>query len=281
MKRLVMTLMIAAAGLCPLAAQTESPDSVSVPVHDAASDGAGTLSPDSVLSSASFLRPVLPVLPERDVRLWLDPERNYAPVHHYYYGITPGVAPLAGWGTGMAYASGGRTSMPGLMGIETGSLALVQRFGRLTLNAGANATKYGYFRGLTSTWGFSASMTYAFSSRLSLTVFGSWQSEFNGPMTPAMAGYVSLPTVGGYLDWQFADHFGVKVGAQAYRVTNTGNWQAQPIVIPYYKFDNGATIGVDVGGMIYNMIRSKSGYRENPTFGPPVNMGPPPVGPRN
>ena len=54
---------------------------------------------------------------------------------------------------------------------------------------------------------------------------------------------MTLPTV-----------FGMEVGIQRYYDIQKG-WQITPIVTPYYKF-NKFSIGIDMGGMIYNMIQN-------------------------
>lgn len=185
------------------------------------------------------------------------------------------------WRNGGIFGSGRQESMPGLMAIESGSLILVQQLGRFTFTAHGDATKYAYFGGLQTSFGFGGSLSYQFSDRVSMTIFGSYYTPINGGMTPAMLGYTSIPNFGGYVDYNFSGRWGVKVGAQAYRSSMTNRIEAQPIVMPYYKLSKHAEIGLDVGGILYNVIknnRNRSG-RMNPTIAPPL-PGPPPVAPR-
>ncbi len=185
-------------------------------------------------------------------------------------GFTPGVANIASWGSGGVYADGGRAHLQGLMGIETGSVNFMQQMGPVTVTLFGSTTKYGYFRGLSTTYGFGGALTYRFSDNLSMTVFGSYNSAA-GITQPAMMGYVSTPVFGGYLDWRFHPHWGVKAGAQSYRSIAYGRWETQPMVIPYYRTSSGAEIGIDVGGIIYQVIRSAASGNGSSNWGNPGN----------
>ncbi len=189
-----------------------------------------------------------------------------------------GIAPVARWDGGMFYASGSRVSLPGMMGHESGALNFVQELGPLRVHAAAGADKYGYFGGLATTYSVSGDVTYTFSDVLSLTVFGSYYSR-NLFLGAAQASYVGTATVGAYFGINFSDHWGVDVGARSVYQPWRRGWETRPIVAPYYKFDNGMKIEVDVGGILYETLKSRDSYRANPTMGPPIPMGPPPVRP--
>lgn len=198
----------------------------------------------------------------------------YAPDFKGNFSLSPYVFQ---WANGGVYGSGGAMSMPGLIAVESGRLALEQELGRFTLTAYGEALKYGYFRGLSTTYGFGGSLTYHASDRLSLTLFGSYYSPLRA-LTPAMAGYMNLPSVGAYADYSFSDRWGVKAGVQSYRSMITGRWETQPIVMPYFKVSGDHAIGVDVGGMLYQIIRSaasdsRNSY-SNPTIPPPLTRVP-------
>lgn len=186
--------------------------------------------------------------------------------------ITPGVARISSWRNGYIYAAGGIQTMPGLMAINSGSLNVEHNFGNLNVNVYGVATKYGYFNGLQTSYGFGGSLTYKFSEKVSATVFGEYHTGVR-IYNPAMAGYVNIPRFGGYIDYSFSDRFGVEVGAQGYRSMLTQRIEAQPIVKPYFKLSNNSKIGIDVGGILYQIINSRrSNYNQphNPTIGPPV-----------
>ena len=192
----------------------------------------------------------------------------------------PGVANIGIWKTGAFFANGSRAYYPGLAGVEKGALNLSQNFGPLNITASAGAAKFGYFRGLTTQWSFGGSMTYSFSERLSLTLFGNYYTRTRIPH-PGIREMAGVPSLGGYLNWRFAEHWGIKAGASTQQNIFTNAWETRPIVMPYFRTSSGAELGVDVGGILYEVFRSKSGHSYgNPTMGP-IKPGPPPVGPRN
>ncbi|MDE5555606.1 MAG: hypothetical protein K2J10_10555 [Muribaculaceae bacterium] len=186
--------------------------------------------------------------------------------------ITPGVARISSWRNGHLYAAGGIQTMPGLMAINSGSLNVEQNFGNLNVNVYGVATKYGYFNGLQTSYGFGGALTYKFSEKVSATVFGEYHSGVR-MNNPAMAGYVNIPRFGGYIDYSFSERFGVEVGAQGYQSMMTNRIEAQPIVRPYFRVSKNNKIGIDIGGILYQVLNSRgSQYNQsrNPTIGPPV-----------
>ena len=256
--------------------KAEEPDSIAVkPVR-----------PDSV---PSYLLPVeTPPTADPDVSVdWqYNPEyqraisdvNRRAPNFKNTDAVVPGVAPIASWNGGGFYASGGTASHLGMMNQAFGRLNFSQRFGRFSLTAFVAAEKYGYFRGLQTQYGFGGSMSYRFSDHWSMTLFGEYYSGAN-PLNPAQAGYFNAPRFGGYVSYDANEHWGVSVGAQSERSIMTNSWETRPIVMPYYKIGE-AKIGVDVGGILYEVLKDYTGgHRGSPVIGPP-RMGPPPVAPR-
>lgn len=193
-----------------------------------------------------------------------------------------GVAPIAMWNDGMLYASGGRQSYPGMMGVESGSITLMHTSGPLTFTGSLMAEKTGYFRGLQTIYGVGGSVEWRMSDALSLTVFGSYygNSRYLGP---AMSPFLPTTNFGGYMSVHFNEHWGVDVGAQSVYNPATGRRELRPIGAPFYKLDNGVKLGVDVGGIVYELMRNASlrsnggRNRGNNIIGPPIPMGPPPV----
>lgn len=195
--------------------------------------------------------------------------------------LTPGV--IASWGSGAIVGNTAMESMPGLMGRESGQIALVQNFGRFNIRAYGAAEKYGYYGSLSRTVGFGGSVSYQASDKVSITLFGSYYSPLRAPQG-AIAGYVSVPRFGGFIDYSFNEHWGMEVGAQSYRSSLNGHWHTQPIVTPYYRINKHTKIGMDVGGILYNLLYHStdkhSRRHSNPTI-PIPKMGTLPVGSRD
>lgn len=182
-----------------------------------------------------------------------------------------GSAAIFTFGNGGLFASMDTQSMPGLMGVESGQLSLQQQLGRWTITGYGEAVKYGYFGRLVTSYGFGGSLSYRIADNLSLTIFGNYYTS-PGAVPATMAGYMRVPTFGGYVDYSINDKWGVMVGAQSYRSVMTGRREVQPIVAPYYRISKKATISVDVGGILYQVVKSAVSDRHgsNPTIAPPV-----------
>lgn len=193
--------------------------------------------------------------------------------------FAPGSVDLWQWRSGGITASGQTEVMPGLMKTDQGALTLQRWFGSVEFSVFGSATKYGYYRGLSTQWGVGGSLTYLINDNLSFTAFGSYYSP-TSLTQPAMLGYVNTSTYGGYFNYRFGDsRFGVKVGAQRYYCgpSGAGSWETQPIVMPYYQLRKGVEFGVDLGGILYQVLRNSDhfgGASGNPTIAPPKNPGP-------
>ena len=186
------------------------------------------------------------------------------------------------WRGGGLSIENSSADITGMMGLESGNLNLQQSIGSLTLSLWGGATKYGYFRGMQTSWGFGGSLDYRINDRWSLTLFGEYHSPINA-ITPGMAGYMNTSRFGGYASYNFNEHWGISVGAQTQQSVFTNGWEVQPIVMPYYRINKDVKLGIDVGGIMYHMVRDwVDGRRQgvgNPTIGP-IRQGPPPVAPR-
>lgn len=166
-------------------------------------------------------------------------------------------------------ATGSQISMPGFMGIEKGSLTAMFNHGPLTLTAWAGAEKFGYFRGVQSAWNFGGQINLRLSDKWSLTAWGEYVTPLH-PLTPAMAGIMSSSNFGGYASYNISDRWGISIGAQATRSLVTNKWEAQPIVTPYYRINKRVSIGVNVGGILYNIAKDyidRKSYNNHPMPG--------------
>lgn len=186
------------------------------------------------------------------------------PINFLHHSFTPGQAWLPYWNHGGILITGSTALFPGMMQIDSGGLSINQTIGNLTVNAGMTANKYGYFRGLHTQYGFSGSATYRFSPKLSATVFGEYYwgrppMMGNGmAMPPSMIGYYGRSNYGGYFDYRINDHWGVETGFQTVRQIGSNKYQGEPIVTPYYKFNNKVSIYIPVGQILYHIIRNTS-----------------------
>ena len=268
-------------------AGAENPDSVRIDVPEKAPAPSGTpvTAPDTEMDGTPIPVGAVGTAPQWSPAAFI-PAPSPVPVWQQRIalpGVTflPGVAPITAWRGGGIYATGGRSSSPGLMGLETGRLNFSQNFGRLNITAYGDATKIGYFRGLSTQWGFGGALTYTFSPTVSLTLYGSYYSPASGIANPGIREVMPIGSFGGYVDWRFAGRWGVKAGATARQSILSNRYEVRPMVMPYFHLAPGADIGMDVGGILYELLRSKSSYGpRNPTVGP-MKPGPPPVGPRD
>lgn len=175
---------------------------------------------------------------------------------------------VASWRNGAVVAAASATSYPGMMAVESATLGVVQQAGDFTFSAYGGASKYGYFRGLSTQWRFGGSARWQFSRRVGVTLFGSYATgAYRLGMAPGVAEMLDMPSFGGYFSWDIAGNFGIDMGAAAHR-TNLSQWEVRPIVAPYYKVGD-AKISVDVGGIVYELLRNSRSSGNNPSFAPP------------
>ena len=72
------------------------------------------------------------------------------------------------------------------------------------------------------------------------------------------------------MGYDFTDRLGIEAGVRRYYDLQRG-WQTAPVVTPYYKF-NKFTLGVDVGGILYEVLRNmvvRNRQGNSPTIMPP------------
>lgn len=163
-------------------------------------------------------------------------------------------------------------SMPGLMGIESVTASTTFNIGRLTFQPQAHAIKYGYLRGLQTSYGIGATIDYQINDRLSVTAFGTYFTPVTAP-SPAVAGFMQTSRIGGYATWRMSERWSLSAGAQAvYSPYCINKWQAVPVLVPTYHVNSKVALGVDVGGILYNIAES---IIENQRS----NSGPAPIGP--
>lgn len=145
------------------------------------------------------------------------------------------------------YGSGSQATIPGI-----GRVNQISFFYQRQLNAffdiyaGINAVKFNLPYSIGQSFGVFGSLTYHPNEMFRIKIFAAYSpnSRYN------FNNYHYGITIG----YNFTDHFGMEIGIQRYYDRQKG-WQITPIATPYYKF-NKFSIGIDMGGMIYNMIQN-------------------------
>lgn len=169
------------------------------------------------------------------------------------------------WRRGVLFASGGQTSLAGIGRYNEASLGYQHRLGdRFTFQVGVNAMKLNMMQATGQTFSTSGSLMYQASDRVSFKVFGTY--DMGNPYG------MSTHRYGGTMTVEMSDRFGMEMGVQRYYNAMRGGWETVPVVIPTYKFNEKFKLGLDVGGIVYEILRStvfKPSGNGGPTIGPP------------
>lgn len=160
------------------------------------------------------------------------------------------------------YGYGSQSTLPGIGRINEASLTY-----RYTINdfwefqAGLNVTRYNFPFSTGQAFGASGTVIYRPTDQLSFKAFGSY--------APASAYGFQMNSFGGTIDYEFNDNWGLEVGAERTYDPMRRKWDTRPIAIPYYKL-NKTKIGLDVGGILYEVIRNAKFKNQggNPTIMP-------------
>lgn len=209
---------------------------------------------------------------------FLDVACIQAPVRGVPFDVS-GNTMLAGWDGGAVGAFGSIHYMPGLMGIEEGGLQVVQNVDNVMFGVGATVGKYAYFGGMSRNVGFHESVQWRINDVMSIRAFGSYYGK-NAFVSPAIAGYMGADSYGAALRVDVSEKWGMDLGVRRVYNVMSGRWETVPIARPFFKIGGKEAIGVDVGGILHSLLRSKIGGHGNPTMGAPIPMGAPPVRPR-
>ena len=146
---------------------------------------------------------------------------------------------------GAVFGSGSQTSMAGI--------------GRFN-----NAMKINMSHITGQAFSTSGAFLYHPSDRVTFKVFGSYDIGNSYGM--------STHSYGATMSVDMSDRFGMEMGVQRYYDAMSGRWETVPVMIPYYHF-NKFTLGLDVGGILYEILRDvvfdKNRGIGGPTIGPP------------
>lgn len=169
---------------------------------------------------------------------------------------------------GMLIGAGNQTSLPGIGRSNDISLTYIHSFHpRWTFSVGVDVNKMHMSHFTGQSFGASGILSYRANDRLTFNVFGGYHSGY----VPGRQSY----HFGGTIGMDMSEHFGMEMGVQRYYNPLRGGWETVPIAVPYFKFNNGAKFGFDVGGLLYEIFRDNSFKREirngnfsNPTIAP-------------
>lgn len=217
------------------------------------------------MESGYFLRPEFSNRPELTRRN----KSSYLNSNCFYGDMpAPGTAFIPTWKNGGCLATGSISSYPGLMEIHKGSFGFVQNFGNLSIYAGGEAVKYGFFNGLHTQYGINGTIEYRFSPKIAITgyatyYFGRPPMMPNGlPMPTAMMGQFGVNSYGATVDYQFNETFGLIVGGEAVQQFGTNHYRFEPIVTPTISIGR-VRIGLPVGQILNDYIRSRIERKRN------------------
>jgi len=175
---------------------------------------------------------------------------------------------IGSWNGFRLTGSGNYQEYPFMMVSRNASFALGKSWGALSARAGATATNYAFMpMGTMNQFGVSASVSYAFNDRLSVTAFGRYYNT-NPFVSMGTYGAISTSSYGGYVTYM-GDRVGVDVGAQRYFDPMSGRWEMAPIVTPKVKLWDSVTVELPVGGAIKSAVEQHNMRRNTPPPPPP------------
>lgn len=216
----------------------------------------------------STVEPMRPLpkftLPKREPDLRLPYQENPSPM---FKGDFSTGGPMVRWRTGALDARGNQISMPGLGRLNEAAFGFQQELNdRLTLQATANAIKLNMAYFTTQSFNLSGTLVYRAQDHLWFTAFGTVSTGGIPNLSPY--------SYGGTMGFDITDRFSLELGVQRYYDSGTGHWEMRPIVMPGYRFNNGFKLELDVGPIIYEVIRSividHKDHRGGPTIRPDV-----------
>ena len=169
---------------------------------------------------------------------------------------------------GMLTGVGSQTNLPGIGRSNDASLTYMYSVSPqwiLSVGMDVNKMHLSHFTG--QSFGVSGTLSYLVNDRLTFNVFGGYHSGY----VPGRQSW----HFGGSIGMDMSEHFGMELGVQRYYNPLRGGWETIPIAAPYFRFNNGAKFGFDVGGLLYEIFRDtsfknniKNGHVPNPTIMP-------------
>lgn len=159
---------------------------------------------------------------------------------------------LANWDTGVLFGNSYNLRSPFSFG-NAASLSAIQQFDKLVVSGTLELSKtmtngMGIVNGL----GGRVGLDYTFNRNVSLHAFGGLSYYGFLSSGPGFTGYY----YGGFFTLNTNNRkWGMDLGARSVYNPMTGRWETIPIAMPYYNL-GGSKLGVDLGGIVYSLLRS-------------------------
>lgn len=166
---------------------------------------------------------------------------------------------------GVLFGSGRQVSMPGLGRYNEAALGYLHTFNsRLAFQIDVNTMKMNMSHITRAALSTSGTLMYQLSDNVGFKVFGTYDIGNSYGM--------STNSYGASMTFDMSERFSLETGVQRYYDDMRGRWVTVPIVTPTYHFKK-FDLGLDVGGIIYEVLRNvvfdRRDNREGPTVGPP------------
>lgn len=231
-----------------------------LPLPSLIPDAVGYEMPDLLSVPSVDVQPLTPLFkPEYYPDFYV----SKSPLHKGDYNVS---GALMNFDSGALYGMGRQDNIPGIGTLNAAALGYQHSFDdRFSMNIQLNAMQSNIPNFRAQSFGTSSNFSYRLNDRITLNAFGGYS------MMPATR--FRTYDYGGTLNMGFTERFGTEVGVRRHYNSATRQWETIPIVVPYYKFSEKFTLGVDVGGILMQILKDavKVGPRfENPTIGPPI-----------
>ncbi|WP_303011156.1 hypothetical protein [uncultured Bacteroides sp.] len=167
---------------------------------------------------------------------------------------------------GALFGSGQQTSVPGIGRFNNASLGYRHIFNdKFELQLQAYAMKINMTHSTGQAFSTSGALLYHASDRVAFKAFGSYGIGNSYGM--------NTHNYGATISVDMSDRFNMEMGVQRYYDAMRGRWETVPVVIPSYRF-NKFTLGLDVGGILYEILRNavfdkRDSGGSGPTIAPP------------
>ena len=188
--------------------------------------------------------------------------RNPFSMANYHNGYLPI------WENGKLIGSYSFNSFPALGNIARANLAISQTFNRVTVTGGISGEKNHIGPFLYNNFGVFGNLNWQINDKFSIDVFGTY--FYHPQHIPAALPFAGGRSYGATVGYNVSDRFSMEAGVRRSFDPFSHRWETVPIFVPSFKLGNGAEIGLDIGGILYQILHTIS--LDNDTNYGPVNM---------